>query len=160
MVDVERNGQGRGWRFVLQPNRSLSWRGSVLFFFSLCLVSGAIAAGFSLLGFWMILPFAGLEMLALGAGLYVVARRCYEREVICIGGESIHVERGGACPRQCWTLARRWARVVLEQCPGGWYSSRLLLCSRDRAVEIGRFLHEDERRRLAADLAAALRSGG
>ncbi len=157
MVDIEQNTDRYQCRFVLRPNRSLSWRGSLLFFFSLLCISSGIAIGLTLLGLWLVLPFAGLEMLALGVGLYVVACRCYECEVISISGDSICIERGRDYPRQQWTLGRVWAQVVLERCPKAWYPSRLLIRSHGRSVEVGRFLQEEERERLAAELTRSLR---
>ena len=156
MVDVERVANNREYRFVLRPNRSLSWRGAIIFFFSLCVVSGTVAGGMAFLGFWMVLPFAGLEMLALGTALYVVARRCYEREVISIAADSIRIERGIHYPRRYWVLGRMWAQVVLERCPSAWYPSRLLIRSHGRTVEVGRFLNEEERQRLAVELTRSL----
>jgi uncharacterized membrane protein len=157
MVNIESVANDTQCRFVLRPNRSLSWRGSLLFFLSLVLVSSIIAISLTWLGFWMVLPFAGLEMLALGVGLYVVAGRCYEREVISISREDIRIEKGRGYPRQQWTLGRVWAQVVLERCPRQWYPSKLLIRSHGRAVEVGRFLHEEERRHLAAALIQSLR---
>ena len=158
MVDIQQHADTLQCRFILRPNRSLSWRGSLLFYFSLLIISSAIAIGLTLLGFWLVLPFAGLEMLALGIGLYVVACRCYECEVISINDDSIRIERGRDYPREQWTLGRMWARVVLERCPRAWYPSRLLLRSHGRSVEIGRFLDEEERQRLADELTRSLRS--
>src|SRR5512144_658281 len=157
MVDIQQHADTLQCRFILRPNRSLSWRGSLLFYFSLLIISSAIAIGLTLLGFWLVLPFAGLEMLALGIGLYVVACRCYECEVISINDDSICIERGRDYPREQWTLGRMWARVVLERCPSAWYPSRLLIRSHGRSVEVGRFLDEPERRRLADELTRSLR---
>ncbi len=157
MVDIQQHADTLQCRFVLRPNRSLSWRGSLLFYFSLLIISSGIAIGLTLLGFWPVLPFAGLEMLALGIGLYVVACRCYECEVISINGDSIRIERGRDYPREQWTLGRMWARVVLERCPRAWYPSRLLIRSHGRSVEVGRFLDEEERQRLADELTRSLR---
>lgn len=155
MVDAERDADTSVYRFVLRPNRSLSWRETLIFFFSLCLLSGSIATGFAWLGLWMVFPFAGLEMLALGTGLYVVACRCHQCEVIFIAGDFIRIEKGRYYPRQRWMLARVWAQVVLERCPAAWYPSRLSIRSHGRVVEIGRFLTESERLRLADDLIEA-----
>jgi len=157
MVDIQQHADTLQCRFILRPNRSLSWRGSLLFYFSLLIISSGIAIGLALLGLWLVLPFAGLEMLALGIGLYVVACRCYECEVISINGDSIRIERGRDYPREQWTLGRTWARVVLERCPRAWYPSRLLLRSHGRSVEVGRFLDEEERQRLADELSRSLR---
>ena len=157
MVDIQQHADTLQCRFILRPNRSLSWRGSLLFYFSLLIISSGIAIGLALLGLWLVLPFAGLEMLALGIGLYVVACRCYECEVISINGDSIRIERGRDYPREQWTLGRTWARVVLERCPREWYPSRLSIRSHGRSVEVGRFLDEEERQRLADELTRSLR---
>ena len=48
--------------FVVSPNYSMSWRENKIFIASLTVVSFSIAGGFALQGFWLILPFAGLEI--------------------------------------------------------------------------------------------------
>lgn len=156
MVAVERSEDRNQCRFVLRPNRSMSWRGALIFFFSLLLLSSSIGMGLAAMGFWMVLPFAGLEMFALGLGLYLVACRCYECEVISIAENSILIEKGRRYPRQRWTLGRVWARVILERSPRRWYPSRLLIRSHGRVVEVGRFLHEEERQHLATELMRCL----
>ena len=152
-LTVERDDQQQPlWRFVLQPNQSLSWRGSQFFFLSLCMISAAVAVPLAWMGFWLILPFAGLELCALWLVLYLVARRSQQREIIYITADSIRIEKGKHHVEQQWTLMRLWARVVLEQCPKQWYPSRLIIRSHGRAVEVGRFLNEDERQHLASEL--------
>ena len=155
MVDVERNANAPGLRFILRPNHSLSWRGSLIFFLSLCVVSGTIATVMAAMGYWLVLPFAGIELLILGGALFVVVRRCHEREIISIADDVIRIERGLHYPRHSRTLARVWVRVVLERSTG-WYPSRLLIRADGRSVEVGRFLTEEERRRLAIELIRTL----
>ena len=50
---------------VARRNNSLSSTGRIFVFAFLFVVSVGIAGAFALLGAWMILPFAGLEMLVL-----------------------------------------------------------------------------------------------
>lgn len=158
MVDTQQQqGVEDQWLFVLRPNRSMSWRGALAFFFSLLIISSFIAVSLAVMGFWLVLPFAGLEMIALGVGLYLVACRSYECEVICISKDSIRIEKGRRFPRHQCTFGRVWAKVVLEPCPKSWYPSRLFIRSHGRAVEVGRFLHEEERRHLAIELSRTLR---
>jgi uncharacterized membrane protein len=127
-----------------------------MFFLSLVLVSGSVATVFTLQGFWLVLPFAGLELVAVGTGLYLVSRRCYECEVISIAGDAVQVEKGHNYPRERWTFARIWAHAVLERCPWEWYPSRLMIRSHGRSVEVGSFLNEEERRQLASELSRSL----
>ena len=152
MIDIAQNTNDAKCRFILRPNRSMSWQGSLIFFLSLCLVSGTVAIGMALLGYWLILPFAGLELMALGMALYIVVLRCYRCEVIWITNDVIRIEKGRNYPQQRWRLTRVWAQVVLERCPRQWYPSRLLIRCHGRDVEIGKFLNEEERQTLAKEL--------
>ncbi|MFN2308284.1 MAG: DUF2244 domain-containing protein [Gammaproteobacteria bacterium] len=137
---------------VIRPNCSLSWRGTLVVFGSISLVSLVIALGFYLQGFWMILPFAGLEFAALAAGLYVGALRGCAREVISLRGEVIAVQKGRRQPEQTLAFQRGWARIELARPLRRGYPSRLLIRCHGHAVEVGGCLNEAERNRLADHL--------
>lgn len=160
MVDVEKGDKNRqhhfAYRFVLRPNQSMSWRGTLIFFFSLCLVSGSVAIPLTIMGFWLILPFAGLELLLVWLGFYWVAQQCQRCEIIYINDDTIKIEKGKRTLEQEWTLMRIWAHVVLERCPKQWYPSRLMIRSHGQTVEIGHFLNENERLYLACELRRSL----
>lgn len=155
MIHAEFDAQRGYWRFVLRPNRSLSWRGTVHFFLGIATLSLAIATVLAIRGYWLVLPFAGLEIAALGAAFYVVARRSYQCEVIAVA-EDILIERGVGRPRHRVRLPRAWAAVDVERCNASWYPSRLLIRSHGQAVEVGRFLPEGERLELALKLRRSL----
>lgn len=138
--------------FVIRPNCSLSWRGAVCFFLLVAVVLFSIAGWFALAGAWLILPFAGFELLVLGAGLYVCAQRSVRREVITIGDDVVEVSRGRYDARQVDRFTRAWVRVALERPRHPWYPSRLTLGSHGRRVEIGCCLSDDEREGLAEKL--------
>ena len=53
---------------ILRPNRSADWRANRNLLLSLAALSCVISTGFALLGAWVILPFAGLEIAVLGGG--------------------------------------------------------------------------------------------
>ena len=65
VVTTEGNGEGGFWRLVIEPNCSLSWRQSMAFFIGISVLCMSIATVFALKGYWLIFPFAGLELLAL-----------------------------------------------------------------------------------------------
>ena len=73
---VERLPHPDGFRLVLTPNRSLSWHGNVRIWAALFVLSALIATGFTLMGAWVIIPFAGLELIALACGIYLTSREC------------------------------------------------------------------------------------
>jgi len=160
MVDVRHSDQHAGWQFVLRPNRSLSWQGTIRFFLALFAISMTIAVGLALMGYWLVLPFSSLEMLALGAALYLVARRSHLAEVIKVTEEGIRIERGCGQPTECCQMSRHWSHVRLEKLRPGGQPTRLLICSHGRAEEVGRFLNESERQALAIRLARVLEGRG
>ena len=82
------------YRFELSPNCSISWRELLLFYLMTCCVALAVGLFFTLQGLWFVLPFSGLEMLALGAALYLTSRRVHRREVIILDPERTRIEKG------------------------------------------------------------------
>ena len=68
-------------RLVIGPNASLTDRQALVFFAGMCGVCLTIAAVFAGVGLWPVLPFAGLELAALAAALWVVVQRNRYREV-------------------------------------------------------------------------------
>ena len=120
---------------------------------ALCLLGMSVA--FALRGFWPVLPFAGLELLALGTAFYLCFSRSQWLEVVSIDADLVTVEKGRWQAEERWECPSVWARVQLEKSPIAWYPSRLVIAYQGRGVEIGRFLCDDER----AALADALRRG-
>lgn len=117
---------------------------------ALCCMGIGIA--FALHGFWPVLPFAGLEVVVLGAAFYLCLSRSQIREVVSVNADVVAVDKGRRQPQQHWECPRAWARISLERSPIAWYPSRLMVAFHDRQVEIGRFLNEEERRGLAVEL--------
>ena len=152
MVAAERDASTANCCVVIRPNCSLSWCRTVTVFCGFALISLSIALGFTLLGYWLILPFAGLELALLALALYVSAVRAHRREVISIEGATVSVQKGGRQPKEAMWFPRGWARVILARPQRRGYPSRLLIRCHGREVEVGDCLNEDERHRLAEDL--------
>ncbi len=138
--------------FVLRPNIGLYWRTTLRVYVLVVIVSLTVATSFALAGYWPILPFAGVELLALGAALYVTARRGRYREVVRVGEHRIEIEKGYRGPEETWVFDRTWSEVVLDPPEHQWYPSRLVIRSRGDSVELGAFLTEPERKRLGREL--------
>jgi len=143
-------------RFVVRPNCSLSWPGVVRFYTGMVVVSFSIAIAFAVKGAWLILPFAGLEMLVLGAALYVVARRACRWQAVSIYGDRIEVVEHDPASERQQTFQRAWAQVRLERAHINGYPSRLTICSHGRAIEIGGYLADAEKEQLALELRQAM----
>ncbi len=108
-----------GWplRIELCPNCSLSVRGALLFFGSLCFVSFAIAGMLALEGFWPVLPFAGLEMALLGWALKASLGRRFHRQTITVTDSDVSVELRERTYCSQVVFPRHWAQVKNSAAP-------------------------------------------
>jgi uncharacterized membrane protein len=139
-------------RIELSPNCSLSPAGARLFFGATCLFSLAFCMIFVVMGFWPVLPFWALEMLVLGLALAASMRRRRYTQTVTITDSQISLvtrSRHGEAKQE---FARHWAKVRLRSPLSRLRPSRLVIESRGRAVEVGSFLSEEERCRLAKRL--------
>ena len=143
------------FRRLARRNNSLSSTGRLLVFVFIFVVSVGIAAAFAIFGAWLILPFAGLEMLVLYLAFRYVERHAADYELIEIDGDQVSIERfeGGDTRRDA--LSRHWARVVVSG-----NGSRLALRSHGREVEIGRGMSNAQRLELAQALKRRLPGAG
>jgi uncharacterized membrane protein len=142
---------------VIRPNQSLSWRGAVKIYAAISLCCLGIGIFYASQGFWPVLPFAGLEIVALGIAFYLCFARSQIREVVSVNADVVTVERGRHRPQEHWECPRAWARISLQPSPISWYPSRLAIAFQGRRVEIGEFLTEQERCELAEELDYTIR---
>lgn len=138
-------------RFVLGPNASLSVRGAWLFMGLASVATLGSAAYCTWLGLWPVLPFAGLELAALGWALMVSMRRSRYREVLSFDEARVRIEFGlaGQGVAAQVELPRGWTRAWIERDADRHFApSRLVLgCSGQRVV-VGRCLTDAEREAL------------
>jgi len=137
---------------MVMPNRAMPWQHIMMIYLLISGVTISIAFGFFTQGLTLILPFAGLELLALGVVLYISAWRSNIKEVVNVTEEKIRIEIGRNAPEKTYELDKVWVKVVLERSWNNWYPSRLLLRSHGRQLEIGKFLNEQERQCLEVEL--------
>jgi uncharacterized membrane protein len=142
------------FNLTLKRNCSMSPQALLRLLGALAFFSVGIGVGFALAGAWLVLPFAGVEALALAAAFHLCCRHAGDLERIRILGGCVLVEmRDGEAHRSC-ELERAWVRIA-ERETGGEY--RLTLSARNTEVEIGRHLDHARKRELAAALRRALR---
>ncbi len=139
-------------RLEIGPNAALSVRQAWLFLGVVAVMGMGVSAGFALLGFWLVLPFAGMELGALGAALYVSMRRNRYREVLVFGSRQLRVEFGelGRGAIRVIDLPRAATRVLVERGANPHAPTGLWLSCAGRRVRIGACLTDVERDRLAA----------
>jgi uncharacterized membrane protein len=139
-------------RFVLRPRCSLTPVTARRFIWSVGGTTFGVAGVFTALGFWPVLPFAGLEMIVLVWAVKVSMRAALVSETITVGEDSIRIEQCEPKGSHTTVFARHWSRVKLRAPHAILHPHRLLIESHGRACEVGRFLTEDERRAFARRL--------
>jgi uncharacterized membrane protein len=152
MIIRDKKCKNRKFCIVLLPNRSISWPLLVRFYLFTCCVSFSIAGLFGFLGYWMVMPFSGLEMLLLGIGLYVTSRKSYQQEVINIDDRYLVLEKGCCKVQERRKFDRYWVKLIVEK--KGYFREKLslYLASHGEFVEIGKFLNNDEKESLVFEM--------
>jgi len=138
-----------GFRVTLKRNCSISPRGLLLVFALLAALPVGIASAFAMLGAWLILPFAGLEVLLLGAAFWLTARHATDYERIERARERLTVDVSDAERLRHYELDARGARVHLQD-------GRVLLDTAAAQLEVGRHLAAEGRAGFAAELGKRL----
>ncbi|MBC7547073.1 MAG: DUF2244 domain-containing protein [Polaromonas sp.] len=140
-------------QWFLKRNCCLSptqlWR----FYMSLCVVSMGIAGFFWSIGATLVMPFAWLELAAVGAALLVHARHANDGEKIILGEGRLVVELETAGRTQRAEFNSLWVRVE----PGAGNSSLIEVCGQGRRMVIGRHVRPELRSALAREIRLALR---
>ena len=137
-------------------NRSLSPAGRLVFLALIFSNIVVVAAGFALIGAWLVTPFAGLEIAALALAFHMVSRRDGDYERLSIDGQVVCFE---ACDRgvhRRFECNRAWAQLVRRVERNG-RTCRLALRSHGRQVNIGQLMSDEQRLAWSQELATQLR---
>ena len=145
-----------GYLLVTTPNRSLTRSGRRWVLCGVFGVSAGIASWSAWLGAWPVFPFAGLEMLVLYGAFNYLDRHTADYEWIEIRGDAVHLEFRDGRSVRTRQMNRLWTQVELGSDPVS-RRCRVALRSRGECWEIGRFLADAERLRLAQELRRQLR---
>ena len=140
-----------GFSLTLKRNCSISPAGLAGVFAALAFVVVAIGAGFAAAGAWLVLPFAGLEVLLLGAAYLLYARHAADYERIVLEAGRLIVEVAQAQNTSRYEMEACRARVCVEE-------HRVLLRGAGNELEIGRHLDAHTRAKFAAELQRRLRT--
>ena len=146
--------QGHHIQWFLRRNCSVTPRQLGLLYVSLCVVSLGIAMMFWVQGAKLVLPFAWLELVAVGAAFLLYARHATDGETIRLAGTQLVVEQenGGRMHRA--EFRREWVRVE----PAAEDSSLIELSAQGQRVRVGRFVRPELRPMLAREIRMALRA--
>lgn len=139
-----------GFSLILKRNCSISPAGLAGVFVALAAVVLAIGTAFALAGAWLILPFAGLEVVLLCVVYLLYARSAGDYERIELEGGRLTVEVAEAQRMSRYEMEARRARVVVEE-------QRVVLLGAKQELELGRHLDAQRRVEFAAELQKRLR---
>jgi uncharacterized membrane protein len=145
--------QGHNIQWFLRRNCSVSPQQLAWIYASLCLFSLTIAAFFWLQGASLVLPFAVLELFAVGYAFLVYARHATDGEKIVLqeGQLLVELESGGKVHRA--QFQRDWVRVE----PRRDDQSLIEVYGQGRSISVGRYIRPELRPLLAREIRQALR---
>ena len=139
-----------GFSVILKRNCSISPAGLACVFGALAAAATAIGAAFAAVGAWLVLPFAGLEVVALAVAYLAYARRAADYERIELAAGRLTVEVADAQRTKHYEMDARGARVWLED-------ERVVLRTAGKELQLGRHLDAERRAELADQLQKRLR---
>jgi len=145
------------FNLVVKRNCSMSPHAVLYVVLLTAVVCFSIGALFAWRGLWLVMPFSGLEVVAIAAAFYVSGRHAsdYERFWLEAGWLMVEVRDGARLSRHRFQMP--WARVLLHE---GARDVRLALAAAGKELTVGRLLPPEQRVLLAGELRRALRAAG
>jgi uncharacterized membrane protein len=134
--------------WTMKRNCSVSPKQFVCFYLSLAVVSLVIAFMLDLIGAWLVLPFTGIELLAVGIAFAIYARHAVDYERIRLFPNRLVIERVSAEQVTQFEFNPRWVRIE----PGATPRDQIKLVSRGETIMIGQHLAQYRRAQFAAEL--------
>jgi len=131
-------------------------KGMMLFVVLVGITVFLIAIRFVMLGAWVILPFAILEVALLAAGFWLYERASRYRETVQLSRKSILITQESVKGQKSWQFNPHWVKVTLSLDQKDWYPSQLFIGSHGQQVEIGACLTNQEREDLTKALKQAM----
>lgn len=143
----------RSVQWLLKRNCSTTPRQMMGFYASLCGVSLVIGLFFWLQGATLVMPFASLEIVAVGLALLIYSRHATDSERIRLQSGRLTVERVFGRHVERAEFAPAWVRIEPEH----GERSLIELSGQGQRIAVGRFVRPELRRQLAEELRWALR---
>ena len=134
----------------------MSWRANVVLAASLGALSALFGAGIAAMGFWLVLPFAGLEFIVVLFCLGRAYRNLCYMEVLSIHESTLLVESGHDKPDTRVELSRPWVKVLFDDPASCFEAGRLFLQASGQKLEVGKLLNKEDKRKLHSELLLCL----
>lgn len=158
MVEIAIDPDTQNGFIRLTPNQSMHWQVVLLLVSILSLVIFIIALYMTSQGAWVVLPFSGLEIMAIVVANYFVLHRNAQKEVIAFSNDKVTIAKGKKHPSISLTLPRHEAQSKIIAPRHAWYPARVVLyaLNNNESITVGNFLNEDDHQLLIKALNAAL----
>ncbi len=142
---------------IVQANQSMSWKANMWLAASLGVVCFGIAFAMAAFGFWMIIPFAGAEVIFIVFCLHWTIHRLSRKEVITVEPDAVRLEWGYKEPDICVDLPREWSRLKYH-CPDSPFEvGQLTLGAHGKHYVLGKCLGREEKKTLFTELDSVLK---
>ncbi len=141
--------------WMIKRNCSASPRQFAWVFASIVAVSFAFGAAFAAYGLWLVLPFVGIELVAVAVAFFCYGRQATDYQRIEIDEREIAVEQIEGGQMSTRRLPVAWARIEVQQ-RGRTGGLSVWLSSGSERIEVGRHLLDTRRLKLAEELKRAL----
>jgi uncharacterized membrane protein len=145
--------QGQNIQWFLRRNCSVTPKQLMWVYLSMCVLSLGIGTLFWVNGATFVLPFAWIELLAVGIAFVVYARHATDGERIYLDGSQLVVELEQAGKLERKSFKREWVRVE----PGAGDRALIEVSGQGRSIEVGRYVRPELRPDLAREIRRALR---
>ena len=155
MIEVQ-DENGSTTRLIVTANQSMSWKANLYLAASLGVICMGIAIAMATFGLWMVIPFAGLEVIFIVACLYMTLKRLSRQEVITVDNEAIKLEWGYNQPDTVVNLPRRWSRLSYRCTDSVFEVGELSVAAHGRRYALGKCLNKEEKKALYGELQTAL----
>ena len=135
---------------------SLSWDNCKILIYAVASFGLLIGLIGLVLGYPLILPFCGIEVLAFAAAFYFVQLKGKIREIIKFDGDMIIVKQYSLGKTLSIKANKRWVLVQLQRPTTPLEVLKLYISYSGKTIELGSFLNESEKSRFANLLKRAL----
>jgi len=141
---------------TLSPNCSATWQQTKWVIAIMVAVVMIIALAWTVVGAWVVLPFAGLEVGLFALLMYKISLFTHTQQVINISAASVDIESGYRRKQMLAQMPRQHLDVFYSESKNNWELPRIALCCKENKIVIGDFLNLEDR----VKLKDALRNAG
>ena len=135
---------------LMTPNKSMTWETNRWILLALFVVNMSIGIGFALMGGWLILPFAGLEVALVSLATYYVCWKLNFKHIVIIEAESLTLQKGVYFPKQQWQWQKSQTQLLKRPSRYRMSAPTLILKHLNERVEIADFINREEKKAVLA----------